>query len=364
MKKTLFRAGTVAAGTVFGLTALVGPALAASESFGTAYPAGWGHGYNGVINNHAAAAWLMKVEGGSTVEVFCVDEPATYDDSPTTKYTATTWAESGRQNLAKASDIAANAGKRGTPLTDKNAEYAARQLAIWKFTNGTDYSKVNNAAIRNRATALVQTAQDGTEKASSAVVRMETAQTGSKDTITVHVTTADGKPMADQAVQVTGDGVSGKIETDANGAASLTVDAPEEDTDVIATWNGVLPAGTVLVPATAGAQKVMTSADAPITRSATATIAGAPAAPTTPPTVTPTTEPTKAPTKAPTTEPTKAPGDETPSESPAAPKPAEEPSDAPSELPYTGTTLTWAGAVAAAAVAAGGFWLRRRYSHR
>lgn len=357
------RLGAVAAGATLLTLALGAPAASAAGTpgAGTATPADYSYGFNKVLDTDPAREGLegvfthtVTVEGGDEVLVFCVDASAPYEDTPGVVYTATTWAASGISGLSKASDIAENAEGRGTLLTglgsetnDLNGEYVARQLAIWNYTNPSlDTSTVANAAIKDRAAELKALAQDETERPSSTVVTVTASQEGTKNTVKVHLATGEGAALADQYVKLTGTGIDQTVQTDAKGDAVLVVDATAEVVKVDATWTGVLPAGTVLVPATAGGQEVITAEDANITRTASADLAALPVVE----------QPPAPPVEEPA--PPAPPAEEPAPQAPVAPEKAEPKK----ELPYTGTWLTAPMIAGAAALVGAGTWLRRRYS--
>lgn len=313
----------------------------------TASPAGVGAGYNNVINDHAANIQTVTVEGGDTVDTFCIEEGVVFNADGDAIYFSAPWAAAtGTTEMAKVADIAVRSAEMGTPLADEHAEAAAVQLAIWKVGNGLDISGVPNASIVGRADALAAAAADYTQGPSSFALDIA-AETDETNTVQVALsfTTDDESPLADETITVTTPAGPVEVVTNADGNAALSFEAPAEDGTVTATWSGTLPAGSVLLPPSDTDQKVITTTDADITRSAEATFAAA-AVPTT--TAPPVTEP-------PTTEP--------PVTEPPATVPAPAPAPAPEELPYTGTTATLGMlALAAGLVAAGVYGFRRSRS--
>jgi LPXTG-motif cell wall-anchored protein len=176
------------------------------------------------------------------------------------------------------------------------------------------------------------------------VLTVTTTPAEVKSLVKVHLATVAGAPLVGQTVTVSANGIDLTAKTDTSGDAETTVTTPTKDTTVLATYTGVLPAGTVLVPASAGSQKVITTTAAKITRTASATLTGA-AVPMAPPTPTPSATASPKPSATPSTVPSKAPTT---------------PSAAPKQLPYTGTWVTLPLVLGVAAVAALGWYLRRR----
>jgi TQXA domain-containing protein/LPXTG-motif cell wall-anchored protein len=360
---------------------LVGPSAPALADTGkpqdsrpvSAAYVGGGTGYNKVLEGRAAGTTLLKVEGGDTVEGFCVQFGV--DVAQDSSYKAKSYAASKVSNAGVAAYLALNHNKIGEPLADARAEAAATQLAIWKFTDNKDFKDVPNSSIVARANRLVSGAHTHTEAPASFNLTSTAVSGTGKDAdavVTVTVRTDEGKGVVNQPVTITiGDNTLRQtttttenapdvvkesdakttqesapktytVKTDAEGKAVLKVPAPQGKTQTASVrLSTVLPAGSILVP---NGQAMVTTGDAKITRSTVLTIpAAAPAATPTPtPTPTPTEEPT--PTEQPT--PTETPGpvdidEPAPTDVPRVPaSDTKEPE--PQVLPHTGgTTAVW-----------------------
>lgn len=275
----------LAAATMLSVGLIAGPASAtptAPTGAATAHPAGFGAGYSSVINTdsdpatlEAAVQFNQQVEGGDTVATYCINAPIAYDSATTTTYTSTTWSTSGATNVPKAATLAVSSSSIGTPLADANAEATAVQLAIWKITNNLDYSSVANAAITSRADVLVAGATDRVEAASAFTLDLTATKTSSTEVaLAVTFRTNTGTGQSGQSVIVTYPGGSQTVTTDTNGDASFSAAAPATAGTASATWSGVLPAGSAMVPPGA-TQPVITVANANITRAATAAVPAA-----------------------------------------------------------------------------------------
>lgn len=320
---TLSRPARALAGGTALLSALALPATAFAAGEVVGKNAGDGRGYNNVIDGNAANTHYVKIEDGDTVEVYCIDYATDYNETEGIEFKSTTRTAAGIPNLGKVASIVVGSGSIGTPLSDANSEVVAVQLAVWKLTNNTDYSKVNNTAIRDRATALLAGATERPEADSSANLTVTSEIKGTEVILTAKLATADGTPLADEEIDVTAPGKSETLTTDAAGEATLTVPAPKDAANATFTYQGVLPAGSILAPSSG--QKVITTAPAKYTRNATAPVPAAPKAGSL-------ADPTPAPVAPSTPEPT------------------------PEVLPYTGTWLqNWmillAGAIGAGALA-------------
>lgn len=337
----------------------------------TATYGGVGIGYNKVLDGHAAGTLILKVEGGDTVEAFCIDFNAEIEDNVTKPYTSATYATSGASNVAKAADIAIRHNQVAGKLSDQKAENTAAQLAIWKFTDGKDFKAVPNASIVARATALVAAAKDRAELPASFVLTTAATVTGegdaAKDTVTTHVKTVGGKPVAGETVKFTVGSQVLSAKTDATGKASVSLDAPDAATTLKVSLDTELPAGSVLVPS--GKQAMVTTEDAKVTKLGSVTLPAAPAPKPTPTTPAPTTPAptTPAPTHTVEEKPTTLPAPPTtvavpPTATPVPPKVITK-GEPPKQLPYTGSLAT-IGWFAAAVGAAGAGFAGRKYFRR
>lgn len=331
-----------AAATVFAPVSAM--AQTAESGAATAKVSGLGLGYNNVMpDGTMASEELVVVEDGDTIATFCVQYGVDTDYEGT--YVSSTWAAHGLPNGDKVAFIAVNHNEIGTPLEDAKLEAVAAQLAIWKLTDNLDYSEVDNKAARDRADALAANGGTLAEGPSSFNLSVTAERGEGTATATATVTLADdaGTGIAGQAVTVTAGDDTQQATTGADGTATVELAAGPDAVTVDATWDGVLPEGTLL-ESQVGQAKI-TTAPAPLSRAASVELDAAPA-----PTTTTTTAPPTTTTAPPTTEPpTTAP--------PTTAPPVEQP---PAELPYTGTTATVGMAAVAAAASAGGYWLRKR----
>lgn len=324
----------------------------------TATYAGVGVGYDGVINGKPAGTVKLTVDQGETVEAFCVQFNAPLNK--TAGYTAKqSWAAAGVANLGKAADIAAHHASLGAPLSNAQAENTAAQLAIWKYTDALDISKVPNAQIVTRANQLVADAQAAVERPAALVVSPSSAvaldaANASVETLSVKVTTPAGEPVSGQTVVFTVGAQSQTAQTGSDGVAKVTTSAPAADQTGTVTVKSVLPAGSVLAPASG--QALITTADAPVSQQGVVTVKKALPVPSKsvqnqPPSTIPT--PTKAVTPPPA--------------APAAPKShapvvhAAQTPQTPKQLPYTGGWASPWMVVAALAAAGGAFFARKRF---
>jgi hypothetical protein len=345
---TITRTIGVLCATSAAVVALATPALAAPTGSATGSPAGLGPGYANVLTTPLLGTTdvysdTLSVEGGAPVVVYCLDSTLAYDPSKSSVYTAGLQSATGITNVAKASFVAANSNQIATPLVDTNSEAVAVQLAIWHLTGGLDYSAVPNADIVARANALVAAAQPLAQGLTGATLTASTTQSGTKDTVTATLVDPQGQPLANQTLIFSGPTGPKTLQTDVSGHASVTFDAVAATESV--TWNGQLPAGTVLVPP-GQTQRIVTSQATPITRSATVDTADVT---TTTTTTTPPTSTTQPSATTPTTAPPTTPQSTTPTSS---------------QLPYTGTWVHPYYLIIAALVALAAVLVRRKLRQR
>jgi hypothetical protein len=348
--------------SLLALTANVGSASATPQPPTGPVTANWvstGAGYSGVINIdgdpdlESAVIQNFKVEGRDTVGAYCIDPPVPFVSDSSVTYTSATWESTGKPNLSKVAFLATQSSTVPTPMADANAEASAVQLAIWSLTDNADIASVNNAAIRNRVAALLAAASTVSEQPSSFTLDIAAVQLDDTNVrLDVTFRTNSGAGQSGRPVTVTYPGGSKDVTTDASGNASFVIAAPASAGSATATWNGVLPAGSVIKPPSG--QALITITDANITRSATAAVPAARQTPTTvPPTTTPPAPPTTAPGGSPVAPPQAAPN-------PDAATPVAQAAPTPSELPYTGTWVSTPLVLAAALALSLGVWLRRR----
>jgi len=320
---------SVAGVAVFALAAIAAiPAGAATNGVATAQPVGVGPGYadvlpSPILGSTAVFAATMSVEGASAVNAYCLDSNLAYNGSTSATYTAGTQTSSNITNVSKAADVAANSATIGTPLTNPDAEAVAVQLAIWNLTDGYVFTAVPNADIVARATALVNGATALPQGIIGGNLKATTAQSGTSDTVTANLTDVGGAAIVNQTIFFTGPSGPQQATTDSQGNATVTF-AARAGTET-ATWNGTLPAGTVLFPP-GDTQRMVTTSPSPIVRTTTVNTAAVTTPTTTPPTTTPPATTPPATTPPATTPPATTP----PATTPTASTP-------PKQLPYTGT---------------------------
>jgi TQXA domain-containing protein len=307
----------LAATTALALGALLmsaGPASA--EGAGIRFVA-HGDGYDGMYTatTPARSAGFDILQVGDTeVGVYCLQMNTPMDLEGTFTYAPLTGADTPARRAA--AWLAVNHATVGTPAADPNDEAAATQLAVWHYTDGIaiELATTPRQTVVDRGNELIAAAAgksltSGPVGASLTVTAVETAAGQAAVEVVVNDTT--GAPYAGQTVSISAPGSAPTTAvSDASGRATATVPAPAGAT-VTVSWSGVAPAGSLLVPDTAGKQIVVADTPAPVSAQATAVVA---AAPTPPP----------APEPGPGPAPTPAPA------APTAP---------PAQLPYTGSWL-------------------------
>ena len=336
------------------------PAAANSAGAVTATGSGAAAGYEDVFNGENATIETFTIEDGLTVEALCVQLGVALDRN--VEFTAVTRDSAGVAGVGEAAWIGANHRSVGTPLTDIHLEATAVQLAAWSFTDGTSYDADNlpNATVRDRVDELVSAA--GSLSASPVSYALDvTAERDGGALVATASATADGAPLADAEITFT---IAGSAEgeltatTDALGEATIAATDVDGDGELSATMNAVLKAGTLLQPADGG-QMVVTTQDAPITRSASTTFDAI--------VVDETATSEEPPAEEAPEEPADEPTEDTPTEKTSEPEP--EPVRAPDgsdELPFTGPALLLLplGALAAGGAGAYGFKLRKDAASR
>jgi LPXTG-motif cell wall-anchored protein len=257
-----------------------------------------GVGYADVLGTVAQPYFLNVEKGdGTTVQVtaWCIDVSRAVNTDPTVDYVATSRAaESLSAGVGRAGDIAARHASIGTVLTPEAAENTAVQLAEWNLANATDFSAVNNAAIKARATALVAAANDLAEGPTGLSVTATAAYDKvAKDVaVTAVVVDAAGAPLAGQPITVTSGTVTKTSSSGPDGKAVVELPATKASAEATVTVEGSLAVGTLLVPASG--QRMVLGEPVPLLRSATVTT---PATPVAAPVATPTKAPVVTPPK-------------------------------------------------------------------
>ena len=243
--------GLVAAGALAGATSAVAEEGTRTEGGATATIGGlktYGdaviHGADG-DRQVSAGLFEMSVEGGGTLQTYCVDI-----DNPTQKgarYQETPWSGTSlgankasgrihwilRNSYPQVNDLAALAAKAGaTGLTEQDAA-AGTQVAIWRYSDGADVEALNPRAER-LADYLERTARAAVEPQAS--LRLDppavSGHPGERlGPVTVH-TTADSVTVAPPAA-ATANGVTvvdthGKPITSAADGSRIYFDVPED----------------------------------------------------------------------------------------------------------------------------------------
>lgn len=352
-------AAALIAGVAFSSTlpaAFAAPSAVAPGAV-TAVHEAFGAGYNNVLNGQAAAYRIVKTDDGASVRVYCLQLEVDYRETTFSSVTRAAVAGQGIDNIGKAGSIAVTSATVGTPLADAKSEAAATQLAIWQVANGADVSSVNNAAIRDRAAALVAGAGDIAEGPSSFVLTAdaELNTEASTNVVTARLTTGEGTAIAGEDLELVVAGTETVATTDAEGDVTFEVPATTDPLAGTVTFEGVLPAGSVLAPSEG--QVMVTAEDAPVKRVAEVDLAALvpvveTPAPTPTPVVTPEVTPPVVETPAPAP---------TPVVTPETIRPQDE---RPDQLAYTGTWVTGSMVGLAAALVVGGYFLRRRLANR
>jgi TQXA domain-containing protein/LPXTG-motif cell wall-anchored protein len=303
-----------------------------------------GPGWSGIYNGTVSTRSYNFTVNGTATEAFCIEMTKAFN--PAASFSVAAPATVTVPGVTTAAWLAANHATTGTPAVDPADEASATQLAIWTFTDSitVDATTVPAAAIRVRALELAAAAATQTLPvvASDTVVSV-TGALGASGVVWTVTTSADGAPLAGQAVTLSVDAVPQSLVTGPAGTVEATTAAPADGATVTATatWAVSTGPGAVLTPNSAD-QMLVTGTPSTATRSATSSVTAAAVTTTT---VAPTTVPTTvAPTTVPVTQP------------PAA--------SAATELPYTGDSfgldqLLVGGFLLAASTV---FFLRRRYA--
>ncbi|MBZ4319419.1 thioester domain-containing protein [Streptomyces huiliensis] len=132
----------------------------------------------GVSAPVTAGLFEMKVDGGGTVQTYCVDaDTATVNGS---KYREVSWGESSLQRNRNAGrirwilqhsypqvdDLAALAEKSGAGTLDPGLAAAGTQVAIWRYSDGADV-RADHPAAQKLADYLYENAEDLAEPKAS-----------------------------------------------------------------------------------------------------------------------------------------------------------------------------------------------------
>jgi hypothetical protein len=209
---------------------LLAPGLALAQTLtGTFIGKGTGRGvafqHQGKARNDWAGTLKLKIDDGPEVSVFCIQTQVRV--------------RAGDRYRSDGSVLALPNGCHIRYLLDKYPassansadEAAARQMAIWVFSDGVDPATIEDAKIRDRTIALVNEAKQGpcpTRRTEAAELTLDPPTANSAAGQTVAYSVHAGAADASHAVTVSVSGPA--VLTDASGAGSgqqqeLTLDA-------------------------------------------------------------------------------------------------------------------------------------------
>lgn len=196
----------------------------------------------------AAGLFEMSVEGGGTLQTYCVDvhnptqKDAKYQEAPWSSTSLGTNKAAGKirwilqNSYPQVNDLAALAGRAGvTGLTEQDAA-AGTQVAIWRYSDGADVDAVDPQAER-LADYLEKSARDMAEPRASLTLdppAVSGRPGGRVGPVTVHtnaraVTVTPPANAATSGVRIV-DG-TGKVITSAKDGSRLFFDIPEDAVD-------------------------------------------------------------------------------------------------------------------------------------
>ena len=282
-------------------------------------PYGYGSGYKNVLQGKDAFQRIFKV-GSTTIPVYSTSFKGSVPSDPALKFQATSRAKSNLDNISKGSDVAARSGSIGSPLNDANSEAVAVQLALWRLFEGTDIKSVGqiNLPILERAEELIEKASAVNTPERVVAVDIKLVQERIDRGIRVSVSlSASGQPLSGEYVTVKAGEISLRVLTNDAGVGLVKLPEFNSSTQLSASFNWSLPAGSILTPP-AGAP-VITAKAATIISKTSSKISGSKASGTT---TNPTATVTKSPTERPTPSPKPSPSESDtslPSPSPSEP---------------------------------------------
>ncbi|MCK6553132.1 Cys-Gln thioester bond-forming surface protein [Candidatus Binatia bacterium] len=276
------RTALVAAGVTISLAVMSGRTMATCSggATGELTGTGRGEGVSGTLNGSPHSAGFAGViratiNGVPNVPTFCINllNPISVGDcfnagGPTSPHV--TWL----LNHGYGPDD----NVPGT-TAEKNAENAARQAAVWYFSDGfitTDSHQTRVQAIINGVPANPDPQADVPQMNLGPASSVLALPDDTVQALIVNVTLG-GQPLVGQVVNLSatfGTLSSGTVTTDGSGAASFTLTntagTPGTAT-VTATFTGALPAGTIFEPVVSGKQRLVlaTSANAVVVADAT-----------------------------------------------------------------------------------------------
>lgn len=244
--------------------ALSEPAPAPSSSW---FPAGEGRvtarwaGDRGSIDAGAESVptFAVTVEGDDTGAV-CVEKHSPLHEAE--PLGARHPAEVGIVGAGQAAWLARHHHGIGTPLYGQ-AEHAALQLAVWRLTDGPGASRVTVPALAARVDELLVASEGQEAPNGPTAFVLDVTQVGDDGTVRVELT-ADGRPMAGEAVEVSDGATRLEVRTGVDGTATVRLGRAGTAT---ARWKGQVPAGVVLEPAVEDGQALMTTEPALVVRS-------------------------------------------------------------------------------------------------
>ncbi|MFJ6851638.1 Cys-Gln thioester bond-forming surface protein [Streptomyces sp. NPDC091271] len=251
--------GLVAAGTIVGATAATaapaddsgqhqGGAVAVLDGLKTYGTAQLNTGEGKKPQELPAGLFEMKVDGGGTIQTYCIDFHTPTKDGA--KYLETPWdqsslganAEAGKvrwilqHSYPQVNDFAALAEKAGTGPLDEKTAAAGTQVAIWRFSDKADVT-AEDANAEKLADWLEANAENVAEPKASVGLSPAAVSGKAGETlgpITVHtdagqVAVAPPADAAASGVQVTDK--AGKPVTEAADGSDLYFSVPDDATD-------------------------------------------------------------------------------------------------------------------------------------
>ncbi|MFQ6101033.1 MAG: SpaA isopeptide-forming pilin-related protein [Anaerolineae bacterium] len=270
MKATRRKFRFIVLGITFSLVLAAIPAWADGE---TGTVTGWQPGatVTGTLNGESFSNWggtiHMELAGGTTVAVFCTDIPHHVG-------VGDTFVASDEEMDCRVKWLLTHYPPRmndyepwpdGAPgaLSNRNQEIAARQAAVWHFSDGLDPD--DTTTVGARAWDIINVVPEDACAADAPNITITPASTvnpiNTTQTFTVTVTRG-GAPVSDQAVALTAD--HGMLSTDAvttddQGQATFTLthDTPDVTSNVNASAEMTLPVGTIFVGTEPNKQKLV-----------------------------------------------------------------------------------------------------------
>ncbi|MGW0826296.1 Cys-Gln thioester bond-forming surface protein [Streptomyces sp. NPDC002845] len=247
---------------------------------------------NGTEHQVSAGLFEMSVEGGGTLQTYCVDihnptqRDAKYHETPWSGTSLSGNKDAGRirwilqNSYPQVNDLAALADKAGASgLTEQDAA-AGTQVAIWRYSDGVDVEAVNPQAEK-LADYLEKSARNLTEPKASLTLDPPavSGRAGERlGPITVH-TNADSvtvTPPVDVTAGVKVVGKNGKALSSADDGSQVWFEVPEDTPDGSATLtvqaSTSVPVGRAFASETRSQTQILAgSSESTVSATATAT---------------------------------------------------------------------------------------------